>query len=115
MNGRPVRDELQDQLDAMAAELATLRGELQQSVADGIAEGLRRVLEDPAAIAAVLDVVVSTAQQRAAEHAGRAFLGMVRVVLGRYLVIGAIVVLALKLGGAEVAGKTWKLLTGGTP
>lgn len=110
-----MKEDLQEQLDAMAAELATLRGELQQSVADGIAEGLRRVLEDPDAVASVLDVVVSAAQQRAAEHAGRAIFGAVRVVLGKYLVIGAIVVLALKLGGADVAKATWKLLTGGAP
>jgi hypothetical protein len=36
-------------------------------------------------------------------------------VLGRWLVIGAIVVLAFKLAGGDVALKTWRLLTGGTP
>lgn len=105
----------EDQLEAMAGELATLRGDLQQAVADGVAEGLRAVMQDPEAIAALMDAVVSTAQQRAAQQAGQALFGVLRAVLGKWLVIGAIVILTLKLAGSDAAIKVWKLFTGGAP
>jgi hypothetical protein len=79
-----------------------------------VADGLRAVMQDPEAIAALMDAVVSTAQQRAAQQAGQALFGVIRTVLGKWLVIAAIVLLAFKLAGADVAGKVWKLMTGGT-
>jgi hypothetical protein len=106
---------LQGQVEGMAVELANLRGELQQAVADGVADGLRAVMQDPDAIAALMDAVVSTAQQRAAQQAGQALFGVIKTVLSKWLVIGAIVLLVLKVAGADVAGKVWKLLTGGAP
>jgi hypothetical protein len=104
-----------EQLDEMALQLANLQADLQQAVAEGVAEGLRQVMQDPEAIAAVMDAVVATAQRRAAEQAGQALFGVIRTVLGKWLVIGAVVLLTFKVAGSEVAMKTWRLLTGGTP
>lgn len=102
-------------LQDMADRIAALPAELQQAVADGVAEGLRRVMQDPDAIASVMDAVVATAQRRAAQQAGQALFGVIRTVLGKWLVIGAVVLLTFKVAGSEVAAKTWRLLTGGVP
>lgn len=102
-------------LQDMAEQIAALPAELQQTVADGVAQGLREVLQDPDAIAAVMDAVVATAQRRAAEQAGRAIFGAMRAVLGKWLLIGVIVLMALKLAGVDVALKVWRILTGAAP
>jgi hypothetical protein len=107
--------EVHERLGDMAGELSGLKGDLQQAVADGVAEGLRAVMQDPEAIAALMDAIVSTAQQRAAQQAGQALFGVVKTVLSKWLVIGAVVLLVLKVAGADVAGKVWRLLTGGAP
>ena len=96
-------------------EFEALRGAIKEDVAAGVAEGLRRVLQDPEAIAGAMDTVVATAQRRAAEHTGRAFFGLIKSLLSKWLVIAVIVLLVLKLAGVDVAVKVWRLLTGGSP
>lgn len=89
--------------------------ELKQHVADGVAEGFKRVLSDPETIGAVMNIVVDTAQKKAAERAGMAFFGLAKSLLTKWIVIAAIVLLVAKVAGVDVATKTWKLITGGAP
>lgn len=99
----------------MSAELEALRAGIREDMADAIAEGMRRVLKDPEILAGVMDTVVETAQRKAAERTGLAFFGLLRSLVSKWILIGALVLMALKLAGVEVAAKVWRLLTGGAP
>lgn len=89
--------------------------DMKQHVAEGVATGFKQVLADPEVIEQVMDIVVSTAQKRAAERTGMAFFALGKSLLTRWVVIAAVVLLVAKLAGVEVATKTWKLITGGSP
>lgn len=89
--------------------------EMKQHVADGVADGFKRVLSDPETISSVMNIVVDTAQKKAAERTGMAFFALGKSLLTKWILIGAIVVLVAKMAGVDVATKVWKLLTGGAP
>lgn len=102
---------LKGHVDALRVDMIDLRRE--QPVA--MAQAMREVLTDPAVVSKMMDIAVTTAQQRAAEKTGRAMFSVARPFLTRWLVIACIVLLVAKAAGIEVAAKVWKLLTGGTP
>lgn len=97
---------LGDQLDGVREEIRTLK----ESQADAMASALRSVLTDKDTLAMVMDIVVTTAQKRAAEKTGNAVGSMVKSLLTRWIVIGCIVVLVAKTAGVDVAGKVWAAL-----
>jgi uncharacterized membrane-anchored protein YjiN (DUF445 family) len=99
---------LGDQLDGVREEIRTLK----EHQADAMASALRSVLTDKETLAKVMDIVVDTAQQRAAEKTGNAVGAMVKSLLTRWVVIGCIVVIVAKTAGVDVAGKVWASLKG---
>lgn len=99
---------LGDQLDGVREEIRTLK----ENQADAMASALRSVLTDKETLAKVMDIVVDTAQQRAAEKTGNAVGAMVKSLLTRLVVIGCIVVIVAKTAGVDVAGKVWASFKG---
>lgn len=99
---------LGDQLDGVREEIRTLK----ESQAEAMANALRAVLTDKETLARVMDIVVDTAQKRAAEKTGNAVGSMVKSLLTRWVVIGCVVVIVAKTAGVDVAGKVWASLKG---
>lgn len=95
-----------DQLEGVRDEIRTLK----DSQAEAMAAALRAVLTDKETLARVMDIVVETAQKRAAEKTGNAVGAMAKSLLTRWVVIGCIVVLVAKTAGVDVAGKVWAAL-----
>ena len=95
-----------DQLAGVRDEIRTLKDSQAQAMADAI----RSVLTDKETLAKVMDIVVDTAQKRAAEKTGNAVGSMVKSLFTRWIVVGCIVVLVAKTAGVDVAGKVWAAL-----
>jgi hypothetical protein len=79
-----------------------------------MAQALREVLADPATAQIVVDNMAIAAQQRATTAAGQGVWWLMRTVVIKLLVIGAIVVMAAKVVGWDMAAKLGKWLSTAT-
>lgn len=94
---------LGDQIDGLREEIRALS----QSQASSMAEAMRSVLTDPQTLGRSMDIVVSTAQKRAAEKTGNAVGAAIKSLLTRWVVIGCVVLIVAKTAGIDIAGKVW--------
>lgn len=99
---------LGDQLDGVREEIRTLK----EAQAEAMANALRAVLTDKETLSRVMDIVVDTAQKRAAEKTGNAVGSMLKSLFTRWIVIGCILLMVAKTAGVDVAGKVWASLKG---
>jgi len=83
---------------------------VREEVADAVADGLRQVITDPEVLDQFWHAAVQQLQKNAQQQTGRWVLAGAKSLVTRWLVIGVIVLAAMKLGGAELAGKVWKAL-----
>lgn len=79
-----------------------------------MAQAMREVLRDPETAQTIVDNMAQAAQQRATTAAGQGVWWVLRNVVARWVVIAAVVVVAAKVLGWDLAAKLGKWLTGAT-
>lgn len=71
------------------------------------AAGMRAALTDQAVIDDVMSKVAVAAQRRVAERTGNAVGSIIKSLLTRWLIIGAVLLMVAKTAGIDVAAKVW--------
>lgn len=92
---------LMDKVDAIHGDQAA-----------AMAQAITQVATSPEVIRQVIDRVAEAAQERATKAAGQGVWWLVKNVLAKWVVIGAIVVMAAKVLGWDLATKLGKWLVG---
>ncbi len=92
--------------------LESQQADMAVTIREATAAALRDVLTDPKVLGAIWDAALSQAQRGAAERTGRWIWGSAKLVLSKWLLIAAIVLVVAQVSGWPVAAKVFGLVKG---
>jgi hypothetical protein len=87
-----------------------VRSAVSESVAEAVAEGIRKAMTDKEALSSFWQAAIDQLQEQAQRRTGQMVWAGVKSFFSRKVLMVIAILVALKVGGVEFAGKVWKLL-----